>query len=516
MQTGPVKVPAVVDPFGTWSREEITAAALSTATDLRAVLADTPQQNSAGTASDVGPRIALLCEAGSAFLTALLAVWEAGAVAVPLHPDHPDRELAALAHDAGVSAVLCSERRSRIAARLAEDASVPVVRVDRHLHTARGAVPSEPTDGLHAKPPDEAALMVFTSGTTGRPKGVLHTHGSIGAQVQALLEPWGWRSDDRTLLVLPLHHVHGIMAVVLCAWAAGATCEAPGGFDPLATWDRLGSGEITVFMAVPTIYHRLIAAWDEADDSTRTRWSDGASRVRLMVSGSAALPTSVLDRWRELTGHTLLERYGMTEFGLALSNTLDHRTPGHVGYPLPGFEVRTVDDDGDEITPDRSDEPGGLQVRGQAMFRSYWDRPVETESAFTADGWFRTGDVAVLDTDGYRLLGRSSVDIIKTGGEKVSAIEIEEVFRLHPAIGDCAVVGVPDEEWGQRVALMATRSPQWAVPSPGTADLRSWGKERLPPAKVPVLFTFVEELPRNAMGKVTKAVVIDQLTTAPR
>jgi malonyl-CoA/methylmalonyl-CoA synthetase len=278
---------------------------------------------------------------------------------------------------------------------------------------------------------------------------------------------------------------------------AGATCEAPGGFDAHQTWERLAAGELTLFMAVPTIYARLIAAWEAADATDRQRWSVGARRARLMVSGSAALPVSTLARWEELTGHVLLERYGMTELGMALSNTLDRRVPGKVGEPLPFVEARIVDDDGHDL-PDGN--AGELLVRGPQVFVEYWQRPLETTAAFV-DGWFRTGDVAVHEPDGYRLLGRSSVDIIKTGGEKVSALEIEEVLRTHPTVRDCAVVGIADDEWGERVCCAVVPADEVRVTA---EELRAWGKERLAPAKVPTRFVFVAELPRNTMGKVVK------------
>ena len=329
----------------------------------------------------------------------------------------------------------------------------------------------------------------------------MHTHGSLAAMVDGMVPAWGWTATDRTVLVLPLNHVHGLVNVTFTALAVGACCEAPGGFDAAAVWGRLGSGAVTVFMAVPTVYARLTSAWEAADAATRSRWSEGASGLRLMVSGSAALPVSTLEQWRRLTGHTLLERYGMTELGMVLSNTLDRRVPGHVGEPMPGVEVRLVDDAGATVT---DGEPGELLVRGSQVFAGYWERPDATAEAFV-DGWFRTGDVGVHEPGGYRLLGRSSVDIIKSGGEKVSALEIEEVYRTHPAIADCAVVGLDDAEWGQRVALAAVP----AVDDPPDGEsLRAWGKQRLAAAKVPTRFTFVEELPRNTLGKVVKPDVV--------
>ena len=219
-----------------------------------------------------------------------------------------------------------------------------------------------------------------------------------------------------------------------------------------------------------------------------------------MVSGSAALPVPTLERWEEITGHRLLERYGMTEIGMGLSNPLvGERRPGHVGTPLPGVEVRLVDDD-EEPVPDGT--AGQIQVRGSGVFLEYWRRPEATEEAFTLGGWFRTGDRAVAEDGAYRILGRESVDILKTGGEKVSALEIEDVIRTYPSVVDCAVVGVPDEEWGERVCA--------AVVSAVSVDadaLRAFARERLAPYKVPKEVRVVADLPRNAMGKVTKPEV---------
>jgi malonyl-CoA/methylmalonyl-CoA synthetase len=226
-----------------------------------------------------------------------------------------------------------------------------------------------------------------------------------------------------------------------------------------------------------------------------------------MVCGSAALPVSTLEQWRGISGHVLLERYGMTELGMALSNTLEQRVPGHVGWPLPGMQVRIVDDAGADVA---GGESGELLVRGPQVFREYWRRPQETAESFV-DGWFRTGDVAVRDPEGYKLLGRSSVDIIKTGGEKVSALEVEELYREHPAVADLAVVGVADPEWGERVCAAVIVAPGAEA---GADELRAWGKERVAVYKVPSRFLFLEALPRNAIGKVTKPDVHKLFTSA--
>jgi malonyl-CoA/methylmalonyl-CoA synthetase len=471
---------AIIEPRGSWSYTALADDATRLAAAVR---------GGAGDLNDA--RIALLCEPGRDYAAALLACWVAGGLAVPLHPVHPEPELAYFIGDSNVSTVVCSPRHREIASNLAEPVGARVVTVEET--TSESSPPTTSLAGDGRRP----AMMIYTSGTTGRPKGVVHTHASLHAQVESLIDAWAWSADDRILLVLPLHHVHGIVNVTLCALWAGATCEAPGGVEAHQTWERLAAGELTLFMAVPTIYARLIAAWEAADAGDRQRWSAGARRARLMVSGSAALPVSTLARWEEITGHVLLERYGMTELGMALSNTLDRRVPGKVGEPLPFVETRIVDDDGHDLSDGRA---GELLVRGPQVFKEYWQRPLDTAAAFD-DGWFRTGDVAVHEPDGYRLLGRSSVDIIKTGGEKVSALEIEEVLRTHPTVRDCAVVGIADDEWGERVCCAVVSADDARATA---EELRAWGKERLASAKVPSRFVFVAELPRNIMGKVVK------------
>jgi len=261
-------------------------------------------------------------------------------------------------------------------------------------------------------------------------------------------------------------------------------------------------------MSVPTVYTRLIRAWEAAAEPTRRRWSRGAARLRLMVSGSAALPVDTLERWREITGHTLLERYGMTEIGMALSNPLaGERRPGRVGFPLPGVEARIVDDHGRPVPPGR---PGEIEVRGPQVFREYWCRPAETAAAFR-DGWFRTGDEAQIGEGGcFRILGRRSTDFVKTGGYRVSALEVEETYRAHPAVRDVAVVGVPHPEWGEQLRAAWVPADTHGVPS--GAELRAWGKERLAPYKVPQGFLAVPSLPLGAMGKVRRAGVRGMFT----
>ena len=474
--------PAIIDRHGAYTYADLDDASRRVA---GALLADNEDLNQT--------RVAFFVTPGFPYAAVQRGIWRAGGVAVPLALSHPPAELDYVIRDAGASVVVADAK--------AADVLVPLARAARaRFLTAADAVRAAPADSLPTLGAHRRAMIIYTSGTTGRPKGAVTTHENVGAQIASLVTAWEWSPADRLLLVLPMHHVHGIINGLGCAAAVRATCEMPGSFDAEAVWERLASGEITVFTAVPTIYHRLITSWDSAPADVRRRRSEGVRGLRLMMSGSAALPVQTLERWREITGHTLLERYGMTEIGMALSNPLHgERRPGFVGAPLPDVETRLVDEQGQPVT----DGPGELEVRGPSVFNEYWQRPQETAAAFRS-GWFRTGDMAVLEDGSYRLLGRTSVDIIKTGGFKVSALEIEEVLRTHPAVAECAVVGVHDSEWGERVCAAIELRHDAAL---ALDELQRWARPLLAPYKIPRALCTVEGLPRNAMGKVLKPEV---------
>ncbi len=495
---------AILDAAGSHTFAQLLDASAAVASALLAGRADLEEA-----------RVAFLTPASLLYPAVQWGIWRAGGIAVPLCTLHPKPELEHVIDDSAAEILVAAEEMADRLRPIAEERGLTLL-------TAEDLLANAAASALPEVEADRRALIVYTSGTTGKPKGAVTTHANIAAQIESLVAAWGWQASDRILLVLPLHHVHGIVNVLCCALWSGAACEMHRGFEPAAVWSRLASDELTLFMAVPTIYRRLIATWDEAEEDARQSLSAGARRLRLMVSGSAALPVSVLDHWREISGHTLLERYGMTETGMILSNPLDgERRPGHVGLPLPGVEVRRVADvpsDGDDASGDHfaadsdsAEVPAEIQVRGNGVFREYWRRPEATAEAFV-DGWFRTGDIAVVEDGSYRLLGRASVDIVKTGGFKVSALEIEEVLREHPAITECAVVGVPDAEWGERVAVAVELAESATGTELELADLRTWAKERLAVYKVPSRLLIVEALPRNALGKVTKPAVVRLLT----
>ena len=440
-------------------------------------------------------RVAFMVPPGFEYAAILWGIWRAGGVAVPLCLSHPLPEIEYVLEDTEASIVVAHPDFEEQLRPAAKARGLRFVRTTDALAAA--------TSDLPDINPARRAMMLYTSGTTSRPKGVVTTHANIAAMITALIEAWDWAEEDRILLVLPLHHTHGIVNVLLCALWAGATCEVLPRFDAETVWHRFAEHPLTLFMAVPTIYARLIAAWDATDAATQQRWSAACEKLRLMVSGSAALPVNVLEKWEQISGHRLLERYGMTEIGMALSNPLHgERRPGFVGLPLPGIEIRLVDEQENVVAGEG--QPGEIQVRGPNVFLEYWQRPDATADAFTTDGWFRTGDLALREGGYYRILGRNAVDIIKTGGEKVSALEIEEVLRTHPAIRECAVVGIEDAAWGERVCAAVICTADAAL----TLDtLRAWAKERLAPYKVPTRLLMLEALPRNVMGKVTKPAV---------
>ncbi len=429
-----------------------------------------------------GARVGLLASPGASFVGALYGIWRAGGCGLVLSPLHPAAESAYFSEDAGLRTILVTpDQRARAESFAGERVLVDV----DALPAGAPASPAAPAAG-------DPALMLYTSGTTGKPKGAVLTHGNLATQQRLVGEAWGWSSADVLLHTLPLHHMHGLCIALLSALGAGASARMLPGFDAARVWEAMG--ESTVFMAVPTIYAKLFAAEAAADEPTRARWMQNAKNLRLATSGSAALPVTLAERWRGIAGVIPLERYGMTEIGVGISNPLrGERRAGTVGLPLPTVETRVVGEDGADA------ETGELWVRGPSVFAGYHGKPEATKAAF-ADGWFKTGDTVTRGEGGYfRILGRTSVDILKSGGYKLSALEIEEALRAHPEVADVGVVGIPDETWGDRVVACVV-----ARGEVGEEELRAFAKERLASYKCPKRVLFFDDLPRNAMGKVVK------------
>jgi malonyl-CoA/methylmalonyl-CoA synthetase len=474
---------AIVDSQGTFTYADLFVVSARVASALLAGRTDLHEE-----------RVAFLLTPGFPWVAVLWGIWRAGGIAVPLPLTAPKPELEYFISDSGASTVVFDEEAGAKLSFIASERGLRAFSFEQFRAFEHELLPDIGVD--------RRAMILYTSGTTSRPKGVVTTHSNIASQVFCLIEAWEWSPDDRILLCLPLHHVHGIINVLSCALWAGARCEILPRFDADFVWQKLAGGSLTLFMAVPTVYSKLISAWEGGSNEWRDNASRESARLRLMVSGSAALPVGTFERWKEITGHTLLERYGMTEIGMALSNPYrGTRIPGTVGTPLPGVQVQLVSENG---LPTPSRMPGEIEVRGPSVFAEYWQKPDATREAFR-DGWFRTGDTAVDENGVFRILGRTNIDILKTGGHKISALEIEEVLREHPAVVECAVVGVPDSEWGERVAaaLVLKEGTSLELPS-----LRDWAKSLLASHKVPSRLLLLDSLPRNAMGKVTKLAVI--------
>ena len=437
-------------------------------------------------------RVALLVTPGAEYVAAQWGIWRAGGIKLPICLSATEPEWEYALTDSQVSTVLADAANAGKIAPLCERLGVRLMVVEEVM----GDLKTLPEIDVNRR-----AMILYTSGTTSKPKGVVTTHANIQAQIESLVTAWEWSAEDRIPMFLPLHHIHGIINIIGCALWSGASVEAFPRFEMNAILDRVRGDAYTLFMAVPTIYVKLIQALESAAESDRAAIVAGFKKMRLMVSGSAALPASVHEQWTALTGQKLLERYGMTEIGMAISNLYHgERRPGAVGAPLPGVEVRLKAENGPVITAE--DEPGEIQVRGPGVFQAYWNREQATAETFE-DGWFRTGDMAVLERGYYRIMGRLSVDIIKSGGYKLSALEIEAALLEHPLIAECAVIGLPDDTWGEAVtAAIVLKNGRLELP-----ELREWCKGRLSVYKIPQRLKILSELPRNAMGKVTKPAV---------
>lgn len=470
---------ALVDQFGSFSYRELIDKAKAFAFYLLQEKEDLCEA-----------RVAYMISPGIDYVAVQWGIWMAGGIAVPLCITYPFPSLQYVIDDTGAEIIVVGPEYEEILNPYSKDQSKRFIRLSE-------GIPASKKSDLPKITPNRGAMILYTSGTTNLPKGVLTTHETIEAQISTLIDAWKWSSEDYTLCLLPLHHVHGIINVVSCALWAGATVQFIHPFDAKQVFEIFLEGKVNVFMAVPTIYFKLIAQFESESESMKSSVSTCLQKFRLMVSGSAALPVSVMEKWQQISGHYLMERYGMTEIGMAISNPYDgERKAGFIGKPLPGVEIRIVDEKQIEVI---EGEPGEIQVKGLSVFKEYWGKEEATSKAFTADGWFMTGDIAVVENGYFKILGRDSVDIIKSGGYKISALEIEEVLRNHSEISDCGVVGIPDEEWGELVAA-AIISTKKLDPK----ELNSWIRERMPAYKTPRKYIFIDELPRNAMGKVVK------------
>ena len=482
---------AAIDTSGKYTYSEILNLANSTAKKLLADKEDLQEE-----------RILFMIAPGHKYIAAQWGIWIAGGIAVPIALSHPAEEINHIIKDTSSTKIIFDPEYSDILKNIDNINNIEFIKTNE-INTSYQNNKSPEIDE------SRRAMIIYTSGTTNRPKGVVTTHLNIKSQITALVESWEWVDSDHILNVLPLHHVHGIVNAMLCALWSGAKCEFLSSFDSKTIWDKLSNNQISLFMAVPTMYEKLISFWNDLPRERQKLIKKQTSNLRLMVSGSDALLPNTLKQWKTITGHVLLERYGMTEIGMALSNPLKgRRIPGFVGTPLPGVQIRicSIDFDSNENPVSLDAEvphgsEGELQIKGENVFLEYWNNAEDTVSSFSKDGWFRTGDIASTENGVFKIWGRASQDIIKTGGEKVSANEIQYVLRSHPKIKECAVVGIQDEKWGEAVSVAIILSKGSTL---DRLQLRKWAKNKLIHYKVPQKILIVDDLPRNTMGKIIK------------
>ncbi len=439
---------------------------------------------------DGADRVAVWAQPVIETCAAVVGALAAGVPAVPINPKAGERELAHIATDSEPSAVLA-----------AADAELPpalgkLPRLDVDLEPHGGAeIGTEPD-------PERPALIVYTSGTTGPPKGVVLPRRAIGTNLDALADAWEWTEHDVLVHGLPLFHAHGLVLGVLGPLRRGGTVHHLGPFSVDGATTEL-AGPASMMFGVPTMYHRLAAA-AEQDRAV----AEALAHARLLVSGSAALSTADHERIARASGQRVVERYGMTETLMICSVRADgDRRPGTVGRPLSGVELRLLGEDGQAIEACDGESVGEVLVRGPSLFLEYLSRPQETSEAFL-DGWFRTGDVATREPNGYiRLIGRQSTDLIKSGGYKIGAGEIEAALLEHPRVAEVAVTGQPDPDLGERIVAWVVPTDQ---PPPAERELADHVARLLTPHKRPRIVRYLDSLPRNEMGKVMKKALADR------
>ncbi|MFT3851243.1 MAG: AMP-binding protein [Ilumatobacteraceae bacterium] len=426
-----------------------------------------------------GDRVLIAGTSSVDYVVAYLAILRAGATALAVNSSYTEREVRAIAADARPQAAISDQAMIR-------DAAAGVASTAFTADPSLAGLPGpDDTATIDTAGPGDGALLVYTSGTTGTPKGVPLSHANLLASAEAVRLAWRWQPDDRLVLALPLYHLHGLGVGLHGTLVTGASALLQDRFDPDAVIDAVAGGA-TMFFGVPTMWTRL--AGNPRIEQLAT--------MRLGVSGSAPLPADLHRRIAELVGRPPLERYGMSETAMLTSNPYDgERRAGSVGFPLPGVDVRLATG---------GDGPGEIEVRGPNVFTGYLDRPEATAEAFDG-GWFRTGDLGEVDADGYlHIVGRSK-ELIISGGFNVFPREVEDVLRACPGVVDACVVGVPDAEWGERVTA-------FVVGEPDDTTLVAWAAERLVAYKRPRRWERIDDVPRNSMGKVQRDVLVRRAT----
>ncbi|NWF81893.1 MAG: AMP-binding protein [Chloroflexi bacterium] len=458
-----------------------------------------------------GDRVGLFLPSSPAFLGAYLGAQLCGAAVVLINTQYRQAELSHILADSAPRVVVTDEPGAALVAQAAESSQgAPAT-----LRLPTGAplpttVHAGAGQSLLARLPDglpqagDLAILAYTSGTTGRAKGAMLTHGCLAANSAAVTTAWRWTASDRLLLTLPLFHIHGLGVGVHGTLLSGASLALWPRFEPDEVLQALASGASTLFFGVPTMYTRLIAAAQAAPQLAR----QAGQAVRLFVSGSAPLAPQTFAAFEQLFGQRILERYGMTETGMNLTNPYDgERRPGTVGMPFPGQEARVVDLQTRAPLPDGT--IGEIQVRGPHVCAGYWRNPTATAEVFHPDGWFSTGDLGWRSADGYYTITGRARELIISGGYNIYPREVEETLLAHPGVAECAVFGLPDPEFGERVA--AAIVPHDPATPPTAEELEAFCRERLAAYKRPRVVYHVASLPRNALGKVQKHELRAQL-----
>ena len=468
---------ALRDKTGSYTYEDIVKASNKAASTLIGNDSDLKEQ-----------RIGFLIPPSFEYVSILWGIWKAGGIGIPLSQSATELELTHYLNDSKISLLISDKEGSEKLRKLATSLQIPLMTAEDLQGKEESTLPEI---GVERR-----AMILYTSGTTNKPKGVVSTHGNIEAQISSLVNAWEWNENDQIPLILPLHHIHGIINSLSCPLWIGAKVDILGAFEVEKVVKAVCENDYTVFTAVPTIYFSLIDKLEGMDEKELDLTKEKFKAMRLMMSGSAALAPEIHKKWSELTEQSLLERYGMTEIGMALSNPLNgEKRPGSVGQALPKVEICLMEEN-KVITEENI--PGEIMIKGPQVFLEYWNQERTTENSFF-EGWFKTGDVAELVDGYYKILGRDSVDIIKSGGYKISALEIEDVLLRHPMIKECAVVGIADQKWGEVVAVALCSSENLTL-----EEIQTWSLDFLSDYKTPRNLKILEELPKNAMGKVVK------------
>ena len=420
-----------------------------------------------------GDRIVVSASASIPLVVAYVAAHRLGLVVVPMNTAYRAAEIAHIVRNTTPRAAVVDD--PSVAAAVGDSATEPIA-----IFGVDVDAPAGPEPKLDLSTRDAPALICHTSGTTGLPKGAVLTSGNLLASAEAVRIAWRWTAEDRLALMLPLFHLHGLGVGVHGSLVSGAEAIVFDGFSPDAVADAAVDLQASMFFGVPTMYHRLLQHDRVAE----------LKRLRLCVSGSAPLPAEFHNRFAELTGQRIIERYGMTETVMLVSNPFDGpRKPGSVGIPLPGVEVRLANGEG----------PGEIQVRGPNVFGGYWNQAEATAASFTDDGWFLTGDIGQWDDDGYLSIVGRSKELIISGGYNVYPREVEDLLLTHPGVAEAAVVGWPSQEWGETVVAFVV--PAGSV---GPDEVKDYAAERLAAYKRPRQVHVVDRLPRNALGKILR------------